>query len=62
MLKFLWRRPSPSGPAAQEERALAQYFRDEGLHAELEMLRARHSAAQPGFERTLHGAHWYFAA
>ena len=62
MLKSLWRRPSSSGPAAQEDRALALYFRDEGLHAELENLRVRHAAAQPGFERTMHGAHWYFAA
>jgi hypothetical protein len=62
MLKSLWRRPSPSGHAVREERALALYFRDEGLHAELEMLSARHAAAQPGFERALHGAHWYFAA
>ena len=62
MLKSLWRKSTPSGPAAGEERALALYFRDEGLHAELEMLRARHAAAQPGFERALHGAHWYFAA
>ena len=62
MLKSLWRRSSPSGPGAPEERALAQYFRDEGLHTELELLSVRHAAAQPGFERALHGAHWYFAA
>jgi hypothetical protein len=62
MLKSLWRRPSPSGAAAREEQALALYFRDEGLHAELEALSARRAAAQPGFERALHGAHWYFAA
>jgi hypothetical protein len=62
MLKSPWRRPSPPGHAVREERALALYFRDEGLHAELEMLSARHAAALPGFERALHGAHWYFAA
>ena len=62
MLKSLWRKPSPSGPAAGEERALALYFRDEGLHAELQMMRTQESSARSAYERALYSAHSYFAA
>jgi hypothetical protein len=61
MLKSLWRRFSPSDLAA-EERALARYFVDEGLHADLERLRARNGGAQAGLERTLYAARSYFSA
>ena len=62
MLKSPWLRLLPSSPSASEERALARYFRDEGLHTELEALRARNASAEPGIERTLYAAHSYFAA
>ena len=62
MLKSLWLRlPSP-GPGETEERALARYFRDEGLHAELQTLRTQDSGARAEYERTLYSAHSYFAA
>ena len=61
MLKSPWLR-LPSGPSGTEERALARYFRDEGLHTELEELRARSDAAYPGIERVLYAARSYFAA
>ena len=61
MLKSPWLK-LPSGPSASEERALARYFRDEGLHAELAALRARNEAAQPGIERILNAARSYFAS
>ena len=62
MLKSLWLRlPSP-GPSAPEERALARYFRDEGLHAELQRMRARNGEQQSDMERTLYAARSYFAA
>jgi hypothetical protein len=56
MLKSLWRRLSPSGPGATAERALARYFRDEGLHAELEALRTRQDDARSACERILYEA------
>lgn len=56
MLKSLWLKLASSGPSASEERALARYFRDEGLHAELDALRARSEASQSGFERMLYRA------
>jgi hypothetical protein len=62
MLKFPWLRLLPSGPGLTEDRALARYFRDEGLHAELEALHAQEAAARPAFERTLYAARSYFAA
>jgi hypothetical protein len=62
MLKSLWLRlPSP-GPSATEERALARYFRDEGLHAEFQTLRTQESSARSEYERALYSAHSYFAA
>jgi hypothetical protein len=62
MLKSLWLRlPSP-GPSASEEQALARYFHDEGLHAELETLRAQREGAHSGYERILHAARSYFPA
>jgi hypothetical protein len=62
MLKFLWLRlPSP-GPGATDERALARYFRDEGLHAELEGLRPRDESERSSYGRALYNAHSYFAA
>ena len=62
MLKSLWRRLSPSGAGATAERDLARYFRDEGLHAELEMLRAQRERVHSGYERIHHAARSYFAA
>ena len=62
MLKSLWRRLPPSSLDATEDRALARYFRDEGLHADLERLRARHPCAQPEIERIENAARLYFAA
>jgi hypothetical protein len=66
MLKSLWRRFSPSNPpvsfSAAEERALARYFVDEGLHADLERLHARNSSAHANLERTIYAARSYFAA
>jgi hypothetical protein len=62
MLKSLWLRlPSP-GPSATEERALARYLRDEGLHAELQRLRARNGEQHADMERTLYAARSYFSA
>jgi hypothetical protein len=58
MLKSLWLRLLPS----TEERALARYFRDEGLHAELQGLRAQDESAGSTYERALYNAHSYFAA
>jgi hypothetical protein len=62
MLKSLWLRLSLSGTSATEERALARYFRDEGLHAEL----ASHLVREPGShneqERMLYAARSYFAS
>ena len=55
MLKSLWLRLAPS--RASGTRALARYFRDEGLHAELEALRV-HS----NYERSIHAARAYFSA
>ena len=60
MLKSLWLRLAPS--RASETRALARYFRDEGLHAELEALHAQGVSAQSGYERTLHAARSYLSA
>ena len=62
MLKSLWLRLASPGPSATEERALARYFRDEGLHAELEWLRAQDGSARSAYERALYTAHSYFAA
>ena len=62
MLRFLWRRLLSSGPASSEELALARYFRDEGLHTELESHLARNAGAASGHERMLYAAHSYFAA
>jgi hypothetical protein len=62
MLKSLWRKPSPSGPAAGEDRALALYFRDEGLHAELEALHAQRAGSESSYERIFHAARSYFIA
>jgi hypothetical protein len=65
MLKSLWRRFSPSNPlgslGAAEDRALARYFRDEGLHADLERLDAPR-AHDAELERMLYAARSYFAA
>ena len=62
MLKFPWLRLSSPGPSATDDRALARYFRDEGLHAELEGLRARDESARSSYERVLYNAHSYSAA
>jgi hypothetical protein len=55
MLKFLWLRLAPS--RASETRALARYFRDEGLHAELEAL-----CAHSHYERSAYAARAHFSA
>ena len=62
MLKSLWLRLSPSSPSASEERALARYFRDEGLHVELAALRAQSADYPIDHERNLYAARSYFAA
>jgi hypothetical protein len=66
MLKSLWLRLAPSGPTPSEERALARYFRDEGLHAELASYLAQsdvmRAGALHGHERMLYAARSYFAA
>lgn len=62
MLKSLWLRLSPSSPSVSEERALARYFRDEGLHTELAALRAQGGDAPIDHERNLYAARSYFAA
>jgi len=62
MLRSLWLRLTSSGPRPGEERALARYFRDEGLHAELQGLRAQGACASSTYERALYNAHSYFAA
>jgi hypothetical protein len=62
MLKSLWRRFSPSHLDAAEERALARYFLDEGLHAHLERLHAGSAGPQRDLERTIYAARSYFAA
>jgi hypothetical protein len=62
MLKSPWLRLLPSGPSPTEERALARYFRDEGLHAELQGLRAYDESASSTYERALYSAQSYFAA
>ena len=63
MLPSLWLRLTSSGPKSSDELALARYFRDEGLHAELEQLRSLDAGAIPaGHERVLYAARSYFAA
>ena len=62
MLKSLWLRLTSSGPTPGDERALARYFRDEGLHAELAAQLARSASAASTYERTLYAAHSYFTA
>jgi len=62
MLRSLWLRFSPSGPAPWDERALARYYRDEGLHAELESHLARDIGKELEQERIAYAARSYFAA
>ena len=62
MLKSLWRRLSPSGAGATAERDLARYYRDEGLHAELELLHAQRVSEYPRCERSIHATRAYFSA
>ena len=62
MLRSLWLRFSPSGPTPADERAIARYYRDEGLHAELELERARDFGDPSGNERILYAARSYCAA
>ena len=62
MLPSPWLRLAPSGPLSSEGLALARYFRDEGLHAELVSFLASEARASSGYERILHVAHSYFAA
>ena len=62
MLRCLWLRLTSSGPTPADERALARYFRDEGLHAELALHLAHEAGAASGHERILYAARSYFAA
>ena len=62
MLRSLWLRLTSSGPKPSEERALARYFRDEGLHTELASHLARHADSGSIHERIFYAAHSYFAA
>ena len=62
MLPSPWLRLAPSGPLSSEGLALARYFRDEGLYAELASFLASEARASSGYERILHVAHSYFAA
>ena len=62
MLRSLWLRLTSSGPAPADERALARYYRDEGLHAELELHEARDFGNPSGNERILYAAQSYFAS
>lgn len=63
MLPSLWLRLRSLGPKSPDEQALARYFRDEGLQAELESLRHRGAGAIPvEHERMLYAARSYFAA
>ena len=62
MLRSLWLRLTSSSPTPAEERALARYFRDEGLHAELAAHLASEIGNPSGQARILYAAHSYFAA
>jgi hypothetical protein len=62
MLRSLWLRLTSSGLAPADERALARYYRDEGLHAELASHQAQNSDNHPGQERMLYAARSYFAS
>ena len=62
MLKSLWRRLSSFGPAPGDQRALARYFRDEGLHAQLEALHAQAEGTSAVYERISYAARSYFSA
>lgn len=62
MLKSLWLRLSASVGDAVDEQALARGYRDEGLRAELETLRARRKYSQSGHERIAHAARSHLAA
>ena len=63
MLPSLWLRFTSSGPKSPDKLALARYFRDEGLHAELESLRSQGGGAIPmDHERMLYAARSYFAS
>jgi hypothetical protein len=58
MLRSLWLRLSSSLPSPDEERELARYYRDEGLHAQL----ALRELGDSRNERTYYAARSYFAA
>jgi hypothetical protein len=62
MLKSLWRRLSGFGRDATDERALARYFRDEGLHAELAARHAWRAGSQSRYERLTHATRAHLAA
>lgn len=63
MLQSLWLRLTSSGPKSSDEQALACYYRDEGLQAELETLRHRGAGAIPvEHEKMLYIARSYFSA
>jgi hypothetical protein len=62
MLQSLWLRLTSSGPKSSEDWALARYYRDEGLHAELALHVARDVDNQFKRDGALYAAHSYFAS
>ena len=62
MLRSLWLRLTSSSPSPDEERALARYYRDEGLHAELALHLTHDDGSNSKRERILYAAHSYFAS
>jgi hypothetical protein len=62
MLRSLWLRFTSSGPASADERALARYYRDEGLHAELASHLARDIDNHSSQDRIAYAVRSYFAS
>lgn len=68
MLRSLWHRLLYYWPEPSAEQALARYYRDEGLHAELVSHHSHHSHhsrdrdAPAGQAKSLYGAHSHFTA
>jgi len=62
MLRSLWHRLLYYWPEPSAGQALARFYRDEGLHAELASQHSRDGDAAAGHERTLYAAHSYFTA
>lgn len=62
MLSSLWRRLARSGRGDADEGALARYFRDEGLLADLNALHVRRAGSQSKYERLTHATRAHLAA